>query len=245
MDVGTGASFVYPLLGAAAYKWSFIGSEANRESFKSAQANLEANRAVMGDTSEVRLQPDKRKIFEGVLQPGEELDFVMCNPPFYESSYAFRQAGWLKQNKLLKSAKRRGPEAVARHKAEAAATSNNFRGVDCEVWTRGGEVRFVQNMITESLLYSKQVLWFTSLVSNKDHLPKIRKALPDEVTFWRVVKMDTGHKKSRFLMWTYLEKHEHMAWARRRGWARRAKKKLDDGKGGGDDVSETRGDVQS
>ena len=46
LDVGTGASFIYPVLGAASYGWSFVGSEVNPASATSAREILAANAAA-------------------------------------------------------------------------------------------------------------------------------------------------------------------------------------------------------
>ena len=84
--IGTGASVIYPLLGASAYGWKFIGSECNEESFVSAQRIVSANAAIRNDIQiDVRFQASSSNILTGVLKEDEMIDFVMCNPPFFES----------------------------------------------------------------------------------------------------------------------------------------------------------------
>jgi hypothetical protein len=84
--IGTGASVIYPLLGASAYGWKFIGSECNEESFVSAQRIVSANAAIRNDIQiDVRFQASSSSILTGVLKEDEMIDFVMCNPPFFES----------------------------------------------------------------------------------------------------------------------------------------------------------------
>jgi ribosomal protein L11 methylase PrmA len=46
LDVGTGASFVYPLVGAGAYGWSFVASDVDPSSVTAAKRNLDANLAA-------------------------------------------------------------------------------------------------------------------------------------------------------------------------------------------------------
>ena len=84
--IGTGASVIYPLLGASAYGWKFIGSECNEESFVSAQRIVSANAAIRNDIQiDVRFQASSSNLLNGVLKEDEMIDFVMCNPPFFES----------------------------------------------------------------------------------------------------------------------------------------------------------------
>lgn len=84
--IGTGASVIYPLLGAAAYGWKFIGSECNPTSFAAADRILKANAEARPDIQiELRLQPSPSNILEGVLAEQDTVDFVMCNPPFFDS----------------------------------------------------------------------------------------------------------------------------------------------------------------
>jgi 23S rRNA (adenine1618-N6)-methyltransferase len=37
LDVGTGATLIYPLIGRALYKWSFIAIEINKQSYESSR----------------------------------------------------------------------------------------------------------------------------------------------------------------------------------------------------------------
>ena len=60
-------------------------------------------------------------------------------------------------------------------------------------------------MALESFQFKNQVHWFTSLVSQKEHLRSIKRAinktLPSEV---KVIEMEQGSKKSRFIAWTFV-----------------------------------------
>ena len=65
---------------------------------------------------------------------------------------------------------------------------------------RRGEKAFIGQMIAESIDYARQVVWFTSLVSRREHLPTLRRALTNvgarEV---RIIDMAQGQKQSRFI----------------------------------------------
>ncbi|SMG46234.1 RlmF-related methyltransferase [Arenibacter troitsensis] len=80
----------------------------------------------------------------------------------------------------------------------------NFGGLANELWYKGGEEAFVKKMAVESLQFKDQVHWFTSLVSQKENLKNIKRAinktLPADV---QVIAMEQGNKKSRFVAWTF------------------------------------------
>ncbi|NNG08868.1 MAG: RlmF-related methyltransferase, partial [Arenibacter sp.] len=66
------------------------------------------------------------------------------------------------------------------------------------------EEAFVKKMASESVLYRAQVHWFTSLVSQKEHLKNIKRAInKTDPTAVKVINMEQGNKKSRFIAWTY------------------------------------------
>ena len=85
LDIGTGSSLIYPLLGASSYGWKFLGSECDPDSFASAERIASANPGL--DIS-VRYQPSPSSLLAGVIDASETIDFIMCNPPFFDSPEA-------------------------------------------------------------------------------------------------------------------------------------------------------------
>ena len=80
----------------------------------------------------------------------------------------------------------------------------NFAGQANELWCSGGEVGFIKRMVLESDSFQNQVTWFTTLVSKKDSLRPIYKALEQvNVAEVRTVNMEQGSKISRFVAWRY------------------------------------------
>ncbi|ELR22561.1 uncharacterized protein ACA1_142640 [Acanthamoeba castellanii str. Neff] len=80
LDIGTGASCIYPLLGAKIHGWSFVATDIDETSLRHARHNVALNR--LEATIELRQsRPDD--LLLGALRPGEELAFSMCNPPFF------------------------------------------------------------------------------------------------------------------------------------------------------------------
>lgn len=187
LDVGTGASLIYPILGHGEYGWSFVGSEVDAQSLAAATRLLAANPPLAAAVA-VRPQPSPRSIFHGVIQPGERYAACLCNPPFHGSLREAREAAQTKWRKL-------GRDAGARR---------NFGGQGAELWCEGGEVGFIRRMIDESPAFAAQVGWFTTLVAKSAHLPALQAALRKvgaaEV---RVVAMAQGQKQSRFLAWRF------------------------------------------
>lgn len=187
LDIGTGAGCIYPLIGHKAYGWSFLGSEIDDTAIASANRILENNQD-MRPYIELRKQEDKKKIFDGIVNPDEKFDVAMCNPPFHASAEEARKSAMRKTRHL-------GYEK----------SKLNFGGQHHELWCDGGEVKFIQRIITESKLYRNNCRWFTTLVSQETHLDDIYRALeiaePSDV---KTISMGQGNKVSRIVGWTFV-----------------------------------------
>ena len=81
IDIGTGASCIYPLLGHSLYKWKFIATDIDPESVQCAKENVERNGLEQWIT--VCQRTDEQPLLEGVSP--SPVDFSMCNPPFFSS----------------------------------------------------------------------------------------------------------------------------------------------------------------
>lgn len=188
LDIGTGASCIYPILGARTKGWHFVASDIDPISIKAAKTNILANKGLTKQIT-CRLQPNNEHIFEGIIQPNEFYHLTMCNPPFHKSLAEATKGTSRKWQNLNK-----GKESKAL----------NFGGQKAELWCQGGEVSFIRKMIKESKIYQNQVLWFTCLVSKKDNLSAIKLTLKKaNATKVNVVKMAQGQKISRFIAWSF------------------------------------------
>ena len=189
LDIGMGASCIYPLIGASEYGWRFVGSDIDPIALDWAKKLVSANPAVAG-LIECRLQGSPLKCFSGVVKPGERFDLSMCNPPFHASAEDAAEGTRRKQRKL--------------GYAKSAAPVLNFGGHAGELWCAGGELGFVGRMIAESAARPELCRWFTTLVSQRAHLPRLFHALEDvNATDVRTVDMTQGQKQSRILAWTF------------------------------------------
>jgi len=163
LDVGTGASCIYALLGAARGRWTFVATDADAVALESARANVRANSLEAAiEVRDVRAGPGRgpgqgpgqgpdeggageegARLLEGVLREGEAFDCTLCNPPFYATDAEADAAP--------------GP-----HRRRAAARA--------ELVTPGGEVGFVGRLARESARLGGKARWYTSLVGRKASL---------------------------------------------------------------------------
>lgn len=193
LDVGVGASAIYPLIGNAEYGWSFVGTDVSVQALESATRILVANPNAAA-AIELRHQLDPQHIFEGVISVDERFELSICNPPFHVSAKAVKQASVAKWRKLGK-ADRDG------------ASGSNFGGIAAELHCSGGEVGFIRRMIDESAQRPDSVRWYSSLVSQASHLPQLRKALQEVAAVdVRQIDMGQGQKQSRVLAWSFMKR---------------------------------------
>jgi 23S rRNA (adenine1618-N6)-methyltransferase len=186
LDIGVGANCIYPLIGHQAFGWTFVGSDINPESIETANKIVISNH--IENSIEIRFQTNAEFIFQSIIKPNETYDFSLCNPPFH-GSLEEAQAGTLRKRKNL---------------GLSGENKLNFGGKNNELFYDGGEKAFVGKMINESSMYSKQVKWFTTLVSKEIYIPSFQKNLKEmKCTKVEIIPMSHGQKKSRILAWTY------------------------------------------
>jgi len=191
LDIGAGASLIYPLLATAAFNWECVGSEVDKEAISFAKGLVRMNANMMG--TRIRRQEFKSQLLQGIMEKKEAFDILVCNPPFYKTKSEALAANTRKNKKL--------------HGKEEA--NHNFGGSANELWYKGGEEAFLKKLALESADYGQQIQWFTCLVSKKDHLRTfkrfIRKGNPTEI---KVVEMEQGNKVSRFVAWTFQNEYD-------------------------------------
>lgn len=194
LDIGTGASLVYPLTGQSEYGWNFTGVDIDAGALKSAQLICEFNKLNIT----LRRQNKSENIFRGVIGPKDIFHITMCNPPFHSS---IEQADKATQRKW-------------RNLGKGHSKMLNFGGQNAELWCRGGEIKFIARMIEQSTEFAEQCLWFTSLVSKKDNLQPLYQILGKaRVADFKVIEMAQGQKTSRLIAWTYMKKSQRSLFA--------------------------------
>jgi 23S rRNA (adenine1618-N6)-methyltransferase len=187
LDIGTGSSCIYPILGVSEFNWTFIASDIDERALASSSKILERNQSLKNHI-ELRHQKESQFIFKNILNKNETIDFTICNPPFHSSASEARASATRKiKNLKLKNERL------------------NFGGMPHELWCTGGEKAFVTKMIKESVDYKNQVVWFTTLISKGENLKALENLLKTlKVTDIKVIEMKLGQKISRILAWTYL-----------------------------------------
>ena len=198
LDIGTGASCIYPLLGNAEYNWNFVATDSHKKSIAYAEKIIIKNK--LKKSVQLKHQPNTESVFKGILKPNDRFSASICNPPFYKDEAEAFEATTRKLKGLGKLT-----DSVTR----------NFAGQAHELCFKGGEKAFLHTYLYESSLFKTNCFWFTSLVSNKDNIKSIRTSLNKlGATVFKVIEMHQGNKKSRVVAWTFLTEKEQQEWVK-------------------------------
>lgn len=208
LDIGVGASCIYPIIANKLYGWSVIGSDVDKAALESAKNIVAKNQSLRGKV-QFRLQTNPKDIYYGMINHEEMFDLSICNPPFHASAKEAETEALRKLTNL----KKKKPEK----------TVLNFGGKSQELWCDGGEVWFIRKMIRESKKFGDSCFWFSSLVSKQTHLKSAYITLK-EVKAAKVmtIPMGQGNKSSRILAWTFLDKEQRKDWRKSR-WEQKQK----------------------
>lgn len=202
LDVGVGASCIYPIIGVIEYKWNFIGAEVDPKSVKFAR-NIANSNSLLEGKIDCLLQKDTKHFFTGIIDRTDKIDVTICNPPFHASLEEAQKSTRRKVKNLTK----KNPKEPKR----------NFAGIQNELVYEGGEYQFIYDMIQESKQFAKNCCWFTTLVSKQSNLKGIYKTLKAlDVNNIETISMGTGNKSSRIVAWTFLSRREQKEWGKAR-----------------------------
>ncbi len=195
LDIGTGASCIYPILGNSVYQWQFVASDSSKKSLNTARVILKENN--IDKEIVLRFQPNTNHIFKGILTAEDKFAATMCNPPFYKSE----EEAFLATSKKLKGL------GIISNK------ERNFGGTHQELCYKGGEKAFVHTYLYESSLFKNQCFWFTTLVSKKENLKSMYASLKKlKATEIKTIQMSQGNKITRIVAWTFLSKAAQKEW---------------------------------
>lgn len=193
LDIGTGASLIYPLLGCIQRPaWTFIATDIDSESLASARVNARANHLE----SRIRIVD---RTASDPLFPLDDLgidaiDFAMVNPPFYASD-----------TELLD---------LAAQKAQPPHSA--CTGASVEMVCEGGEVAFVERMIAESLVLRGRVQWYTAMLGKQSSLAALIEILrKHEINNFAVTTFIQGSKTRRWALgWSFLARRPSLSASR-------------------------------
>lgn len=183
VDIGTGASCIYPLLASKKNGWFMLATEVDEESILCAKHNVDKNFL----TNFVKIiSVEESTLLKGVIKD-ENYDFCMCNPPFFGSTQELH------------------PNFKAR-KLDRPKPKNSFCASVKEVVVKGGEVVFVSKLISESEELGKQIKIYTTMVGHKKNLPSLKSQLRQaNVTSFRETEFCQGNTTRWGLAWTFCE----------------------------------------
>lgn len=182
LDIGTGASLIYPLLGCAQRpSWSFVATDVDAKSLSYARKNVELNNL------QSRIRVVGRTITDCLI-PLDELgletiNFTMVNPPFYTSEAELTD---------LAKQKSRPPNTAC-------------TGAPVEMVCAGGEIGFIQRMIDESLVLRERVQWYTCMLGKQSSLEVLVGILKGHgVTNYALTAFVQGNKTRRWAIgWSF------------------------------------------
>jgi 23S rRNA (adenine1618-N6)-methyltransferase len=202
LDVGIGANGIYAIIGASVYDWDFVGSDIEAEAIKSVENIVNSNDSLK-EKIQCKLQTNPENIFKGIIGKDDFFHFTLCNPPFHKSLKDAMDGNKRKVQNLTKQ--------------KTTKNALNFGGKNNELWCKGGEITFIKNMIKESFEFKNNSLWFTTLVSKKENLPFIYKALEDiKAVEIKTIDMSQGQKITRVVAWTFFDKQAQQEWFKNR-----------------------------
>lgn len=202
LDIGVGASCIYPIIGNTSYKWQFTGTDIDPKSIASSQKIID-NNSILTNKITLQFQKKSNAIFRGIIRPEDKFDLTICNPPFH-SSAAEAHNGTIRKVKNLNGKRVKNPQL-------------NFSGTSRELVFEGGELKFIQQIIKESQNFPDKVFWFSSLVSKQSNLSSIYKSLAKVgAKMHKTIPMGTGNKSTRIVAWTFLTTNAQKEWVDRK-----------------------------
>uniref|UniRef100_A0A1A8V9I7 U6 small nuclear RNA (adenine-(43)-N(6))-methyltransferase n=1 Tax=Nothobranchius furzeri TaxID=105023 RepID=A0A1A8V9I7_NOTFU len=153
---GTGASCIYPLLGATMNGWYFLATEVDDICFDYAKKNVDQNN--MSDLIKVVKVPQKTLLMDALKEETEIVyDFCMCNPPFFANQLEAKGVN-------------------SRNSWRPPPSSVNTGGVT-EIMAEGGELEFVKRIIHDSLQLKKRLRWYSCMLGKKCSLAPLKEEL--------------------------------------------------------------------
>lgn len=198
LDIGVGASCIYPIIGNKEYGWSFTGSDIDPVAIESANGIVTSNPALQGKVN-CKLQTNAKDFFYGIIRKDELIDLSVCNPPFHASAKDAEE-GTLRKIHHLNPDKDVEPVL-------------NFGGQNHELWCDGGEEKFVRNMILQSKKFAPNCFCFSTLISKESNLKSVYRTLEQVEAFGvETIPMGQGNKISRIVVWTFLSTEEQNKW---------------------------------
>lgn len=181
IDIGTGASCIYPMLGCTQRPWYFIAADIDDDSLSWAKKNVEQN-DLQTRIQLVRSDPNG-PIIPISAAPTDDVAFVMTNPPFYKSA----------------------EELDERAAAKSLPPRTACTGAPVEMVTDGGEVAFVGRILDESLVLRGRVQWYTAMLGFLSSVTAlVHRLRAHDIGNYAVTELVQGKKTRRWVVaWSF------------------------------------------
>jgi len=161
-------------------QWKFYGTEIDETNFTWARKNIALN--DMASRIQVHRNTTAANILLLDAMGIEYADFVMCNPPFYESK-----------------------EDMQRSLAKDTPSSAVCTGADVEMITEGGDAGFAVRIIEESKGLGERVRWYTCMLGKMSSLTVVVEKLKElSCQNWAIGCLVPGNKTRRWVVgWSW------------------------------------------
>lgn len=182
LDVGTGASAIFPLLACASRpSWRMYATDIDEQSLKNARDNINLNSFSYHITT--ILTTNDANIIPLAKLGVDKLDVVIFNPPFYNNKADMDQ----------------GYENKERPAAAVMTGSNN------ELMAPGGDLGFVLRMLEESKVLKDKIQWYTVFVGKYSSVLSALEAIKKAgINNFAVTTLTPGNRTRRWgVAWSY------------------------------------------
>ncbi|GMR44496.1 hypothetical protein PMAYCL1PPCAC_14691 [Pristionchus mayeri] len=202
IDIGTGASCIYALLGARRFGWSFVATEAESSSAEAARRNVERNGLV--ERVEVVKTDGDGPLIEGVVTSSSTgFSFCMCNPPFFDGDGDTAE-------RFVGRGEREWENGGVQTGGKRSAPRSGTIASENELATEGGEVAFIGRLIEESARLREKVKLYTTMLGKKSSVARLAARLAKKAEEEKSLRFTTGElrqgRTQRWLLaWTYAE----------------------------------------
>ena len=229
IDIGTGASCIYPLLLSSIFSkdWMFFATEIDPISFRSAQKNIDANK--LQHKIQISLVPQTKEKEEPKF--AQELQSTETQPTSFSTLLTKYQTSQVQgpvynaieaaiqlydEPKIQFDFCMTNPPFYSKPSHCQTPRSGDLRARTAmttleSLYPRGGEKAFILDMINDSLTSRNQITWYTSLIGQKSTLDYIEKTLLKlgfsraNVRIAQFVQGKRGIQRRWAIAWTFME----------------------------------------
>lgn len=224
IDIGAGASCIYPLLLSSIFSsekhlWKFFATEVDPISFRSAQENVNANKLnhqiTVALVQQTKDEPNLGSKHGSKLQSVEQNTVirpvetaVLAASKHYENSEADTdlQFDFCMTNPPFYSSidQCSKPRMGDNRERTSMSLSESF-------YPRGGEEAFILDMIHDSLTLRQKITWYSSLIGQKSTLECVERELANfgfgkgNVRVAEFVQGQRGNQRRWGIAWTFME----------------------------------------